>query len=85
MNLGIQNVVLLLKHANHFMNRKDVPWVSLILGTYYCERVPQPTRDCGSFWWKDICKVLTQFRPSRWVTINARDTVSLLFISLENW
>jgi hypothetical protein len=74
MNLGVQNIALLLKHANNFLNRKDIPWVSLIWDKYYYGRVPQATTDCGSFWWKDICKLLNHFRSASWVQINAGDT-----------
>ena len=33
------------------------------------------TRYCGSFSWKDICKIMAQFRASTWVTVNTGDTV----------
>ena len=46
LNLGSQNVALLIKHANNFLNKKDLPWVSLIWDTYYHNRVPQGTSDC---------------------------------------
>lgn len=76
LNLGVQNVALLLKHANNFLNRKDLPWVSLIWDSYYHGRVPQGTSDCGSFWWRDICKGNAKFQ------INEGDTA--LFWS-DNW
>ena len=49
LNLGVQNVALLLKHASNFLNKRDIPWVSLVWDSYYFERMPQGTNDCGSF------------------------------------
>ena len=83
LNLGVQNVALLLKHANHFLNKKDLPWVSLIWDTYYHGRVPQGTSDCGSFWWKDICKVMQNFRECAWVQINGGDTALMWSDNLQ--
>ncbi|XP_073360718.1 uncharacterized protein [Aegilops tauschii subsp. strangulata] len=82
LNLGVQNVALLLKHANNFLNKKDLPWVSLIWDSYYHGRVPQGTSDCGSFWWKDICKVMQNFRECAWVQINEGDTALMWS---DNW
>ena len=64
-------MALLLKHLHKFLNRLDLPWVSLICDTYYHSSVPQGTDSCGSFWWKDICKLLDQFRSTIWVQINS--------------
>lgn len=50
MNLGVQNIALLLKHVHKFFNKMDVPWVSLVRDSYYHERVPQDRSSCGSFW-----------------------------------
>ena len=82
LNLGVQNVALLLKHVSNFLNKKDIPWVSLIWNSYYHERVPQGTSACGSFWWKDICKVMISFREFSWVEVNDGDTA--LFWS-DSW
>nr|XP_045086367.1 uncharacterized protein LOC120967116 [Aegilops tauschii subsp. strangulata] len=83
LNLGSQNVALLIKHANNFLNKKDLPWVSLIWDTYYHNRVPQGTSDCGSFWWKDICKVMHHFRECAWVQINAGNTALMWSDNLQ--
>ena len=66
LNLGLQNAALLMKHANKFLNRKDLPWVNLIWNTYYHERVPQGTEPCGSYWWRNILKLLDNFREVTW-------------------
>ena len=82
LNLGVQNMALLLKHLHKFLNRLDLPWVSLIWDTYYHSSVPQGTDSCGSFWWKDICKLLDHFRSTTWVQINSG--TSALFWS-DKW
>ena len=58
LNLGIQNVTLLLKHIDKFLNKDNVPWVHLIWNSYYHGVVPQGTSSCGSLWWKDILKLV---------------------------
>ena len=74
MNLAIQNEALLLKHADNFLNKADIPWVKLIWNTYYHNTVPQGTSLCGSFWWKDICNRLDKFRTVTYVKPNRGDT-----------
>src|SRR4051812_16157132 len=61
MNISLQNEALLIKHLHKFYNQHDVPWVKLIWDTYYYQRVPHATDLCGSFWWKDICKLMDKF------------------------
>ena len=75
-------MALLLKHASNFLNKRDIPWVSLIWDSYYYEGVPQGTNGCGSFWWRDICKVMQNLRDCSWVQINEGHTA--LFWS-DNW
>ena len=74
LNLGVQNMALLLKHLHNFLNRRDLPWVSLIWDTYYHYSVPQGTDSCGSFWWKDICKLMDHYRNTTWVQVNCGST-----------
>ena len=40
----------------------EVPWVSLIWNAHYDGSVPHVENPCGSFWWKDIMKLVGQFR-----------------------
>lgn len=82
LNLGLQNEALLLKHLNKFYNRVDVPWVHLVWDSYYFQRVPHDTTICGSFWMRDICKLMDKFRPVTSVTVSRGDTV--LFWS-DHW
>ena len=82
MNLGLQNEALLIKHVSKFYNKVDVPWVHLICNTYYHGRVPHATTFCGSFWWRDICKLMDKFRMVCTVHVHRGDTV--LFWS-DSW
>mgnify|MGYP000863857686 FL=1 len=82
LNLGLQNEALLMKFLNKFYNKVDVPWVHLIWDSYYYQRVPHDTAMCGSFWWRDICKLMDTFRAVSSVCVGKGD--SLLFWS-DSW
>ena len=44
------------------MNRKDIPWVTLIWQAHYPNgKIPQSTGPCGSFWWKDCLSLIDKF------------------------
>ena len=52
----------MLKFLDKFFNRDDLPWVRLIWDSYYPNSVPHASPICGSFWWKQICKLMPIFR-----------------------
>jgi hypothetical protein len=81
-NFQKQNEALLMKHLDNFFNHVDVPWVNLIWQAYYEGSVPQAEKLCGSFWWKDICKLLDKFRAISTVLPGRGDT--FLFWS-DSW
>jgi hypothetical protein len=61
-DLYILNESLLLKHLHKFFNKCDIPWVQLVWNTQYnAQTVPTNSRK-GSFWWKDIFKLLVKFK-----------------------
>jgi hypothetical protein len=62
LNLKLQNEALLLKYLHKFYNKIDTPWVHLLWNTYYQGRIPHAMDPVGSFWWKDICKLMPIFR-----------------------
>jgi hypothetical protein len=62
LNLKIQNDGLLLKYLHKFYNKSDTPWVTLLWNAYYNGKVPHAVDPCGSFWWRDICKLMPIFR-----------------------
>ena len=39
-----------------------MPWVQLIWFNHYQGKVPHAEGPCGSFWWKDLMKLVDQFR-----------------------
>lgn len=82
LNLSVQNDALLIKHLQKFYNKEDVPWVQLIWNSYYFGRVPHDTTLCGSFWWRDVSKLMDKFRVVYVVQVNSGDTV--LFWR-DNW
>ena len=75
LNLGIQNESLLLKHLFKFFNKVDVPWVTLIWDTYYAASPPQVTQSCGSFWWRDVMSLYTNFCKLAVPQVHAGNTV----------
>jgi hypothetical protein len=62
LNLKLQNEALLLKYLHKFYNKIDTPWVHLLWNTYYQGKIPHAMDPVGSFWWKDICKLMPVFR-----------------------
>jgi hypothetical protein len=74
LNLKIQNQGLLLKYLHKFYNREDTPWVNLIWSTYYTNEIPHAASLCGSFWWKDICKLMPIYRGIASSTVNEGTT-----------
>ena len=61
-NFKKQNEALPINHLYKFYNNVEVPWVKLIWSTYYEDKVPHAERLCGSFWWKDVMKLVESFR-----------------------
>lgn len=66
-----------LKHLHKFFNRSSTPWVQLVWDNYYTRgRLPQPSPR-GSFWWRDILKLLDSFKGLSLVSL--KDGASCLF------
>jgi hypothetical protein len=57
----LKNDALLMKYLEKFYNKENLPWVQLILSTYYQNSVPHADKLCGSFWWRDIFKLAEDF------------------------
>lgn len=62
-----------MKHLHKFFNKEDVPWVKLVWN-YYPDGVPQVSKLCGSFWWRDIMKLVPTYRSFCSVKVQAGDT-----------
>jgi len=62
LDLRTQNDALLIKNLHKFFNKMDIPWVYLVWEKYYSnDRLPNHIRK-GSFWWRDLLKVLDKFK-----------------------
>ena len=77
-NLILQNDALLLKQLHKFYNKKEIPWVQLFWFKYYTNgKVPHGTKELGSFWWKDLLRLLVFYRGI--VKCQIGDGSSILF------
>ena len=62
LDIKTQNEALILKYLHKFLNKVDTPCVSLIWEKYYNNgRLPDDNKK-GSFWWRDVLKLLEKFR-----------------------
>ena len=63
-NLRAQNTALLMKNLDKFYNQRlNIPWVKLVWNTYYPNgEVPHAEKEMGSFWWKDLLRLVDLFR-----------------------
>jgi hypothetical protein len=68
-----QNEGLLMKHLHKFFNKEDIPWVHLVW-RYYTQGVPQTAKLCGSFWWRDVMKLVPKYMEFCSVSVKAGDT-----------
>jgi hypothetical protein len=75
--LEIQNDALLLKHLFKFFNHADTPWVHMTWQAYYQNAPPQAAGRVGSFWWRDVCSLMTRFRGV--TTCSPGDGAAVLF------
>jgi hypothetical protein len=61
-NIRTQNEALLIKQLSKFFNKDNIPWISLIWEKHYDNgKLPGNGRK-GSFWWKDLLKLLDKFK-----------------------
>ena len=67
-----------MKNLHKFFNRHDIPWVNLIWERHYSNgSLPSTSNLKGSFWWKDILKLLDSFKGL--ASANVKDGVTCLF------
>lgn len=79
LNLSTQNESLLLKHLHKFFNRASIPWVHLVWSKYYLgNKLPSSEVTFrGSFWWRNLLKLLTKFKGIASVSLRDGFTCSL--------
>jgi hypothetical protein len=57
-----QTKALLIKNFHKFYNRNDLPWVDLVWEKHYRNgKLPSHIKK-GSFWWRDVLKLLPDFK-----------------------
>jgi len=74
-NLQIQNESLLLKHLHMFFNKSDIPWVQLVWHSHYNSGSFALYNRRGSFWWRDILKLLDSYKTLSSVTVGDGSTI----------
>ena len=77
LNFPNQNEALLLQHMDTFYNLADIPWVKLVWSSHYEGVVPHAENLCGSFWWRDIMKLVEKYRMTS--SVLPRKGTSFLF------
>jgi hypothetical protein len=76
-DLQTQNEALLIKNLYKFFNIINIPSVKLIWKKYYSNgKLPNHAKK-GSFWWKDILKILDKFKGM--ALISVQNGASCLF------
>lgn len=74
LDLKKQNEALLMKNLDKFLNRKDISWVSLIWEKHYANgKLPSHIKK-GSFWWRDVLKLLDPFKSFSTVIVQNSQT-----------
>jgi hypothetical protein len=76
-DLNTHNEAMLLKFLHKFYTKADIPWVRLIWENYYGNgKLPGQIKK-GSFWWRDIVKLLDKYKNLASVLVAIGDTVLL--------
>jgi hypothetical protein len=75
LNLHTHNDSLLMKFLHKFYSKVDIPWVHLVWDNYYASGKLPGQRSKGSFWWKDIVKLITNFKGISSVTVQDGSSV----------
>lgn len=61
-NLSTHNEAMLLKFLHKFFSKADMAWVNLVWENYYSNGELPGQNHRGSFWWRDILKLLDKFK-----------------------
>jgi hypothetical protein len=77
LQLQTHNEALRLKNLHKFFNRANIPWVHLVWEKYYRNGKLLNHIMKGSFWWRDILRLLHKFKGLASVIIHRGDTCFL--------
>jgi hypothetical protein len=73
LDIQAQNKALLIK----FFNKEPTPWVSLIWEKYYSSGKLPGNQRKGSFWWRDIQKLIIKFKGMSRVNVGSGESCLL--------
>lgn len=82
LNLGDHNKAMLMKYLHKFYNRDDIPWVGLVWESYYSNGRLPGNISKGSFWWKDVTKLIHKFKSI--AKVDLKDGMTCMFWS-DKW
>jgi hypothetical protein len=77
LDLYTHNEAMLLKFLHKFYSKADIPWVNLVWDNYYRNGKLPGQNKKGSFWWRDIVKLLNKFKGLASVSVANGATVLL--------
>jgi hypothetical protein len=72
-NIELHNKAYLLKQLHKFFCKEDTPWVKLVWSLYE-QGAPHAQTPRGSFWWRDICSFIGDYRSITTVHIGNGDS-----------
>lgn len=81
MDIATHNKCLLMKHLHKFFNQHDIPWVKLIWESYCPDKVVTNSPH-GSFWWRNIAKLIPEFNAMAQAKVGTGDTIKFW---QDNW
>jgi hypothetical protein len=81
-NFQKQNASLMIKFFDKFYNQAEITWVQLIWHALYDSKVSHDENLCGSFWWRDVLKLVDNVRGVASVQLENGNTFLFWF---DNW
>lgn len=73
-NIEAQNQALLMKNLDKFYNKRDIPWVKLVWDRHYRNGKLLNHTKKGSFWWRDIIKLIPKFKEATTIQVKNGET-----------
>jgi hypothetical protein len=64
-----------MKSLHKFYNRLNIPWVKLIWESYYDNGKLLGTKKVGTFWWRNIVKLVDQYKGIAHAQIKSESSV----------
>jgi hypothetical protein len=77
LDLATYNEAMLLKFLHKLFSKADIPWVKIVWDNYYQNGKLSGQNKKGSFWWKDIVKILHKFKDL--AAVSVADGSSVIF------